>query len=97
MLQHQFFSARPEVDLSDLPTFSYSDKLAENESITEKEIRQTLAKMPSDKASERSEITSDFLKLMRDFLVKAITCLAQNCQNWEYFSTAFKIACTVVL
>ena len=83
--------------MSDLPTFSYPDELAENEPITEEEIRQALAKMPSGKAPGRSGITSDFLKLMGEPLVKAITCLAQNCQNWEYFPTAFKIARTVAL
>ena len=76
VLQHQFFPTKLKIDLLNLPTFSYPDELAENEPIIEKEIRQALAKILSGKALRRSGITSDFLKLIKDFLVKAIIYLA---------------------
>ena len=37
-----------------------------------------MTKLYSDKASERINIINDFLKLMNEFLIYIITCLAQD-------------------
>ena len=62
VLQHQFFSARPEIDLSDLLNSSYPVEITDDKPIIENKIRLALAKMPSGKTLRRSGITSNFLK-----------------------------------
>jgi hypothetical protein len=97
MLQKQFFPARPKADLTDIPTATYPQEIPDDRPITEEEVQQVIAKLPSGKAPGRTGVTNDFIKLMGEPLAKAITCLAQSCQNWEYFPKAFKIARTVAL
>jgi len=97
ILQHQFFPARPEADLSDMATATYPRETEDNNPITEEEVRQVIAKLRSGKAPGRTGVTNDFIKLMGEPLVHAVTCLARGCQNWEYFPEAFKVARTVAL
>jgi len=97
VLQQQFFPERPEADLSDLKTTVYPQEIEDNEPISEKEVQQVMAKLHPGKAPGRTSITNDFLKLMGEPLVRAITCLTQGCQYWEYFPEAFKIARTVAI
>ena len=96
-LQRQFFPERPEADLSNLHVTAYPQEIEDNEPISEEEVRKVLAKLRTGKAPGRTGVTNEFLKLMGEPLVCAITSLAQGCQNWEYFPEAFKIARTVAI
>lgn len=95
ILQHQFFLTQSEVNLSDLSITTYSKKVTNDSFITEKKIRQVLIKISLKKTSEKFDIINNFFKLMRNFLIKTLICLTQNCQSWKYFSAIFKIAQTV--
>ena len=79
ILCHQFFFDKSEMNFSDMTTVIYSHDISDNKLISEAEVQQALVKILSEKASERTEITVNFLKLMRELLIKAMICLAQKC------------------
>ena len=91
VLQQQFFSEKSEADLADLNTTVYLQKIENNKLISKKKIWHVMTKLYLSKASERTDIINDFLKLMSKFLICVITCLIQDCQYWKYFSEIFKI------
>ena len=97
ILQQQFFSKRSEANLSDLNTMIYLQKIENNKFISEKKMQQVMTKLCSDKFSERIDIINNFFKLMSKFLICTITCFAQCCQYWKYFSEIFKIIWTIAI
>ena len=64
------------MNLSDVSIITYFKKIINNELIIENEIRQILIKILSEKTSKKSDIINNFLKLIRDFLIKILICLA---------------------
>ena len=91
VLQQQFFSERFKADLFDLNIIIYLQKIKNNKLISEKKVQQVMTKLHSSKASKRTDIINNFLKLMSEFLIHVITYLTQDCQCWKYFLKIFKI------
>ena len=67
------------MNLSDLNIIIYLQKIENNELILEREVQQVMIKLYSDKASEKTNIINDFLKLIKESLICTITYLAQDC------------------
>ena len=75
----------------------YSQEIKDNELISKRKIQQIMIKFHSDKVFKKIDIINNFLKLMNEFLICAITCLIQNCQHWKYFSEIFKITQIIII
>ena len=60
------------MNLNDLAIIVYSHEIVDNKLILEKEMQQVMTKLPASKMLERIEIINDFLKLIKELLVRTI-------------------------
>ena len=60
------------MNLTDMITTTYFQKLIDNNLITEKKVQLIMIRLLSDKMSEKTEIINNFLKIMRKLMMKMI-------------------------
>ena len=60
-------------------------------------MAQVIQSLLNKKAPGATDVPNSFLKAMGPQLVAALILIIQACLDWEYYSQAFKTACTVAL
>jgi hypothetical protein len=100
-LRNRFFP-ESEADLSDIQDTTFADHTFTNslslpQAASEEEIAQAIASQKSKGAPGPDGVSTRFLKLMGQPLVKALTSLTTACWHAEYFPTRFRLATTVCL
>ncbi len=68
-LRKTFFSSSPQTDIFDILEAAYSSSLLMSSQITKKEIRKTIFRSKSDKASEINDLSNRFLRLVTEKLL----------------------------
>lgn len=97
ILNAKFFPPPPQTSLEDIGSYAYPPAVAQNEDITQEEIKQAIRRPKADKAPGISQIPNRILQAGLTELLPSLTNLFNTCREFTYHPKAFKKANIIVL
>ena len=96
MLWNWFFSSELKADLNDMKKYRYSLKVKMILWVSEMNVWYKLYRLQNT-MSNLNSILNEFLKIINQFFVKAMTVFMQMSWNVAYYLKRFQITCTVII